>query len=79
MHESPQEALLVALIDSVRSRSEVQTAALGASLQRRCWPGGTADRTEPAALPWVRRWGPAQVRPQPEECSCALGRCGICN
>ena len=79
MHESPQDALLVALIDAVRSRSDVQTAALGASLQRRCWPGGTADRTEPAALPWVRRWGPAQVTPQPLECSCAVGRCPLCN
>ena len=79
MHESPQDALLVALIDSVRSRSDVQTAALGASLQRRCWPGGTADRTEPAALPWVRRWGPAQITPRPPECSCAMGRCPVCN
>ena len=79
MHESPQDALLVALIDSVRSRSDVQTAALGASLQRRCWPGGTADRSEPAALPWVRRWGPAQITPAPHECSCAAGRCTVCN
>jgi hypothetical protein len=79
MHESPQDALLVALIDSVRSRSDVQTAALGASLQRRCWPGGTADRSEPAALPWVRRWGPAQLTPPPPECSCAVGRCHVCN
>jgi hypothetical protein len=79
MHESPHDALLVALIDSVRSRSDVQTAALGASLQRRCWPGGTADRSEPAALPWVRRWGPAQITPASPECSCAVGRCSVCN
>lgn len=79
MHESPQDALLVALIDSVRTRSDVQTAALGASLQRRSWPGGIADRSEPAALPWVRRWGPAQLTPQPPECVCVTGRCPICN
>jgi len=79
MHESPQDAFLAALVDSVRSRSEVQTAALGASLQRRCWPGGIADRSEPAALPWVRRWGPTRLTPLPPECTCAEGRCLTCN
>lgn len=79
MHESPQDAFLAAIVDSVRTRSQIQTAALGASLERRCWPGGTADRSEPAALPWVRRWGPARVTPSLPACGCAAGRCPVCN
>lgn len=37
------------------------------------------DRTEPAALEWVRRWGPAPHGAALPECSCAAGRCVTCN
>ena len=79
MAEPFQDALLVALIESVSSRGPVQTDALAASLERRSWPGGTADRSDPAALPWVRRLGPVRLTPVPPECSCATGRCALCN
>ena len=79
MHESPQDAFVVAIVESVRTRSSIQTAALEASLERRCWPGGTADRSDPGALPWVRRWGPTRMAPAPPDCGCAEGRCHVCN
>jgi hypothetical protein len=43
------------------------------------WPGGLADRTEPAALPWVRRWRPGRACVSVPACACAAGRCPICN
>jgi hypothetical protein len=50
------------------------TAAAG-----QCWPGGTADRTEPAARHWLRRWGPARGTAMLPACSCATGHCAVCN
>jgi hypothetical protein len=47
-------------------------------LADRCWPGG-ADRTEPAALEWLRRWGPRAAQPLPLACECRAGRCELCN
>lgn len=49
------------------------------TLATTCWPGGTADRTEPIALEWVRRWRPARAAVALPECTCASGRCAICN
>jgi hypothetical protein len=39
----------------------------------------TADRTLPAARDWVRRWGPSRTAAIVPDCSCAVGRCGLCN
>ena len=44
-----------------------------------CWPGGSADRAEPGALDWVRRWHPASAGTGLPVCSCAAGRCAVCN
>jgi hypothetical protein len=38
-----------------------------------------ADRTDKVALEWVRRWGPSRLLDVPLECSCAEGRCAVCN
>jgi hypothetical protein len=48
-------------------------------LLARCWPGG-GDRSVPAARIWLRAWGPvrAGTRFLPA-CTCASGRCGVCN
>jgi hypothetical protein len=46
---------------------------------RDCWPGGPADRTEPAARDWLRLWHPAQALTPLPACSCAVGHCGVCN
>jgi hypothetical protein len=44
-----------------------------------CWPGGSADRTEPAALGWIRHWRPDTLGASLPACSCASGRCLLCN
>lgn len=37
------------------------------------------DHTKPAAREWVRRWGPARLGATLPDCSCAAGRCPVCN
>jgi hypothetical protein len=49
-----------------------------AALLRHCWPSG-GDRHEPAAVAWVREWGPVRAALGPLECSCDAGRCAVCN
>jgi hypothetical protein len=78
MAEHPSDAGIAAHIESVSARPEADTARLVAELLRRCWPGGPSDRTEPEALEWVRRSGP-RVGAVPQACSCAEGRCELCN
>jgi hypothetical protein len=79
MKHPPQHQPIAAHITSVRTRSSVHTTALTAALVRRSWPGGVADRSEPTALPWVKRWGSGQLIPVTRACSCAEGRCLVCN
>ena len=43
-----------------------------------CWPGG-GDRTEPAAVAWLRGWGPRRSPAPLPRCGCAAGRCATCN
>lgn len=47
-------------------------------LLSRCWPSG-GDRSEPAAIKWLREWGPSRAVLGPLECNCAAGRCAVCN
>lgn len=44
-----------------------------------CWPGGPADRCQPAALRWLRHWRPATANLVLPVCSCHAGRCALCN
>lgn len=44
-----------------------------------CWPGGACDRTEPVARRWLRLWRPARAAAVLPVCSCAAGRCAVCN
>lgn len=60
-----------------RPPAEMQRLALG--LLRACWPGGGADRVEPGALTWVRRWRPVASAAGFPPCECAAGRCRVCN
>jgi hypothetical protein len=78
MHDS-HHALLSAIVESIATRTPAEGDALSGALARRCWPGGLADRSEPSALAWVKRWGPARLTPVPPACSCAVGRCSVCN
>jgi uncharacterized protein YgbK (DUF1537 family) len=76
-HTDPE--FVAAHIAALASRSLRDTDALMTDLARRSWPGGSADRSEPAALEWVRRWGPGRLTASPLDCSCAQGRCAVCN
>jgi hypothetical protein len=44
-----------------------------------CWPGGTADQSDPIARGWLRQF--ASIRPLSyfSDCSCTDGRCASCN
>jgi hypothetical protein len=70
---------LTAAIESIATRSHTETMRLVAELGRTCWPRGIGDRTEPPALEWVRRWGPARLTAATLDCSCSQGRCSVCN
>ena len=79
MADHPGDTQIAAHIESISTRSESDTELLVAAMLRHCWPGDSADRTEPVALAWVRRWGPRRVGLIPPSCSCAEGRCRLCN
>jgi hypothetical protein len=79
MPESPHDGLAAAMVRSIATRTPRETRTLVLDLVRRSWPGGPSDRLQPTALPWVRRWGPNRMTPLPQACSCADGRCLVCN
>jgi hypothetical protein len=76
MHD---ESDITAHIEAISTRPDGETRRLVSHMLGSCWPGGHSDRTEPGALEWVRRWGPARRRGAPLACSCARGRCAVCN
>jgi hypothetical protein len=65
-------------IHSIATRAERDADRLVAMLIRGCWPKA-GDCSVPAALEWVRRWGPRGLPPAPPTCSCAAGPCSVCN
>jgi len=80
VEEKPaNNAFIAALVDSICSRTDFEADRLASRLMRRHWPGGGFDRTHPAALDWIRRWGPVGPPHALPGCSCAKGRCGLCN
>ena len=66
-------------IATVIARDEAETASLVRRIQRVCWPGGPGDRSEPSARRWLQRWHPARAAGPVPACSCAHGRCRVCN
>jgi len=72
----PQVALH---ISSIPTRGERESEQLVTAMLGRCWPGGSGDYAQPGALEWIRRWGPRRVAPLASPCSCAIGRCRVCN
>ena len=70
---------MVKHISSISARGESETDRLVSAMFGRCWPGGPDDRADRGALEWVRRWGPRRVAPLSYPCSCAAGRCRVCN
>jgi hypothetical protein len=79
MADRSRDPQVVAHIEAISARAELDSARLVAVMFARCWPGGAGDRTEPEALQWVRRWSPARAGVLPPACSCKTGRCRICN
>jgi hypothetical protein len=81
MPDDPRDArdrLIADHIRSILARAEPDSRRLAAAMVHSCWPAG-GDRTEPAAIEWVRGWGPRGLAFLPVTCSCAAGRCRICN
>lgn len=72
----PDPQVVAALVRSVHIPG-VQEGVL-ARLVSQSWPGGP-DRANPAALDWVRRWGPSRMGSELPGCSCLAGRCATCN
>ncbi|HMJ32440.1 MAG TPA: hypothetical protein VK501_00880 [Baekduia sp.] len=66
-------------IAAIAGRTESESQHLVAFMQRTCWPGGSQDRRDPTALAWVRRWRPGRAGAEIPVCSCAQGRCVVCN
>jgi hypothetical protein len=75
-------------MDRDELRQHIDSAALGDGPTARelaslilaeCWPGGPEDRTERAAFEWLRQWHPHPAAAQLPRCSCATGRCVLCN
>jgi hypothetical protein len=80
MPDEPRRSIVRAHIERIAERGGHDADRFAAALARRCWPGGPADRTDPAAIEWVRRWGAGAGRvPEPAVCGCAAGLCRVCN
>jgi hypothetical protein len=79
MDQHRDREIVVSHIQSLAARKQGESTQLALRIGRYCWPGGPADRTEPGARDWVRRWGPRGIVPTRARCSCADGRCAVCN
>jgi hypothetical protein len=78
MPEKSHHTLVASLLTALAARTHAETVVLTARLREACWPGGD-DRTDTLAREWLRRRGPKGTAPAPGGCSCATGRCGVCN
>jgi hypothetical protein len=80
MDDQPRPAVVAELLEAIDSRGARQTDLLAGLLMRGAWPGGHADRSDPMAAEWLRRWGPGQMQHSHiGGCSCVRGRCVVCN
>jgi hypothetical protein len=75
----PLRAAAEAHIAAVGRRTAADHDRLATVLRSWCWPGGLEDQTGPVARGWVRRWGPTCLGAIEVECTCAEGRCTLCN
>jgi hypothetical protein len=64
---------------AVGARHAPEPGGLTSRMLAACWPGGLDDRSERAALEWVRRWHPRGAVAAMPYCSCPTGRCAVCN
>jgi hypothetical protein len=66
-------------IESVGPLGRTDARRLASLMLSACWPGGPEDRTERVALEWLRHWRPEPLAAELPACSCATGRCVLCN
>ncbi len=66
-------------IDSAAPRGGAEARRLASLIMAACWPGGPEDRTERAALDWLRHWRPGHTQAELPACSCSTGHCVLCN
>jgi hypothetical protein len=68
--------LVARVVEAITHRTDLQEAVLAAALAAR-W--SSTDRHEPAGLEMLRRQALEPIRFRVPACSCAAGRCLICN
>lgn len=66
-------------VQAITTRTESETVGLSHRLLGHAWPGGPDDRSDHAALAWLRQWRPARAAAETLACACATGRCLVCN
>jgi hypothetical protein len=67
-----RERGLVAIIASIASGADRDVRRVARLL-------ANSDRSHPGALAWLRLWRPRGPAPILTACSCATGRCPVCN
>jgi hypothetical protein len=60
-------------------RPGVETQRMLRELVAWCWPGGTADQSDPIARGWLRQFASIKPIVVAPECTCAVRRCAACN
>jgi hypothetical protein len=70
------QRLVARLVTVLEERTPAQGDLLAATLAAR-W--STSDRHIPDAHEWLQRWRPKPATFVSPECTCAAGRCLICN
>jgi hypothetical protein len=71
-------AQLAGLIESLATGGRADAARLAVALRRSCWPGD-GEGTDELARHRLRRSGPRAFMPVLLSCTCAAGRCRLCN
>jgi hypothetical protein len=68
-------------IESALRRETPEGRRLTSRIINACWPGGSGDRTEPAARRWLQQWRPSRAGAGSTlpVCSCSSGHCAVCN
>jgi hypothetical protein len=79
MDRHRDDTLITALIETVAMWSDTDRHRLAAMLGSHCWPGGILDRREPRSVESLRDWRPGGPVPALPACTCARGRCAVCN
>ena len=72
----PDHRLVERIVTVLGERTQAQGDLLAATLAAR-W--SASDRHEPDAHEWLQRWTPKPAHFVSPTCTCAAGRCLVCN